>query len=143
MQAIFYTLAFMNSLFMTMIGTQVGYNVVEKPEDFTDLDDRPHVFAGMFLLFAFYPLQGFFNGLIYIRPDWVRWKRAHPDDSWLWALWYALHHQPTEQPTREQSSGSSVVSGNSTSPAASPVASNDLQVNKVSSKVRPDGTEAT
>ena len=32
------------------------------------------------------PLQGFLNGLVFIRPRYLRWRRASPTRSRLWAL---------------------------------------------------------
>jgi hypothetical protein len=51
-----------------------------------DLEDYPFFFVAEFLIWLLFPLQGFVNCLIYIRPRYQRWRNYFPEKSWLWSF---------------------------------------------------------
>ena len=42
---------------------------------------------------TFFPLQGFFNCIVYIRPKYLRSKSRNPDATFKRLLWLTLHHE--------------------------------------------------
>lgn len=85
-QAIWYTMAFLPPL-MTIILDAIVYAVYVTPEleQASDLQNSWVVIAAHFVSYLLFPLQGFLNGIVYVRPRLVRWKDAHPDKTWMWA----------------------------------------------------------
>ncbi|CAB9519836.1 unknown protein [Seminavis robusta] len=77
-QALCYTAAFLVSL----------------SSAFFALYDDPTVVWPLVILYILFPLQGFWNWMIYTRPRLVRWKDAHPDNSWFWAYRQVLSGKP-------------------------------------------------
>lgn len=41
----------------------------------------------------FFPLQGFFNCLVYLRPRYLRSRSRNPDASFRHLIWLTLHHE--------------------------------------------------
>lgn len=68
-QAICYTSAFLVSFLSALFA----------------LFEDPSLAWPLFLLYAFFPLQGVLNWGIYVRPRLLRWKDANPEKSWFWA----------------------------------------------------------
>ena len=98
-QSVLYCLAFLNSILWIVVTTVIGLTAPIKDQ----LNGYyPLKLAGAF----FYPLQGFFNFCIYLRPVYTRWKRAEPDKSWWWAFWKAAtsHDKPPRLPRRRSRS---------------------------------------
>jgi len=63
-------------------------------------------FALLVLMAIFFPLQGFFNALIYIRPRYLRCRSRNPGKSWRYLFYIALHrdgHPIHGTPTRGSS----------------------------------------
>uniref|UniRef100_A0A7S1D3Y8 G-protein coupled receptors family 1 profile domain-containing protein n=1 Tax=Cyclophora tenuis TaxID=216820 RepID=A0A7S1D3Y8_CYCTE len=57
-------------------------------------EDESSVFHLLILTSFFYPLQGFWNLLIYVRPRYMRWRRREPDLSRWFSFRQALHPNP-------------------------------------------------
>ena len=48
------------------------------------------------LMIIFYPIQGFFNAFVYVRPRACNWKTQFPEGSWTWAFYKAcISREPT------------------------------------------------
>eukprot|EP00541_Cyclophora_tenuis_P017615 CAMPEP_0116566576 /NCGR_PEP_ID=MMETSP0397-20121206/14536_1 /TAXON_ID=216820 /ORGANISM="Cyclophora tenuis, Strain ECT3854" /LENGTH=144 /DNA_ID=CAMNT_0004093487 /DNA_START=186 /DNA_END=620 /DNA_ORIENTATION=- len=76
-------------------------------------EDETSVFGLLICLQIFFPLQGFWNFLIYVRPRYLRWRRREPDMSRFWCLQQALNRHavlttssvaPSEFKSRHRSS---------------------------------------
>ena len=80
-QAALYTLAYMNGLLWGLI-----YRIVYDMVDVSGRDSEPAFFCLAVLAYCFFPLQGFWNSCIYIRPRYLNWRRRHPEGSRLWAM---------------------------------------------------------
>lgn len=68
-------------------------------------EDEARIFPILLLQGILWPLQGFFNLLIYIRPSYKRARADFPNESRLWAFRRALHGakiQPTDEPENQQ-----------------------------------------
>lgn len=85
-QALFYTLACFNSLFALMVA------YVEKEIFYTAAGWRnPWLFFFMTgYLNLMFPLQGFLNSLVYLRPRVVQWREKYPSRSLRWCCWQVL-----------------------------------------------------
>ena len=89
MQAVCYILAYLNGFIWIVFANIVEAHYMQSTTVlFTALESggTPLLYAAFWLLCFFFPLQGFFNALIYLRPRWIRWKDAYPTESWWWAL---------------------------------------------------------
>jgi hypothetical protein len=91
-QAVWYTLAYMVGLICVVLANVIEGIFLE--DSLEGLGDEPLYFAGIFMLWLFFPLQGFLNCLVYIRPRWVRWKAYYEGSSWWFAFRKALSLQP-------------------------------------------------
>jgi len=49
-------------------------------------EDEQSVYPLLLLAHFFFPLQGFWNLLIYLRPRYIRWRRREPEQSRIWCL---------------------------------------------------------
>lgn len=84
-QAISYTIVFLVPLFPVAFTSVLdAIYVTPELEQASDLQDKGAVVAAYFVTFALFPLQGFLNWIIYIRPRLVRWKVANPEKFWAW-----------------------------------------------------------
>ena len=54
-------------------------------------EDESDVLVLLLLGQLFYPFQGFWNCLIYVRPRYLRWRRRAPEQSRWWCFQQALH----------------------------------------------------
>jgi len=84
-QAIWYTFAFLIGVLVVVIETAVYRTYVYSLPDHSDLVGNAAIFALVFFVWLLYPLQGFYNQLIYVRPRFLQWRKAFPDQSWFWA----------------------------------------------------------
>jgi hypothetical protein len=97
-QAVRYAFAYMVGLICVIVANVIEGVFLE--DSLEVLGDEPLYFAAIFMLWMFFPLQGFFNCLIYIRPRWVRWKsyyegnESNESKSWWFAFRKALSLQP-------------------------------------------------
>lgn len=57
-------------------------------------EDESSVLHLLILTNFFFPLQGFWNLLIYVRPRYLRWRRRAPEESRWWSFKQALHPNP-------------------------------------------------
>ena len=57
-------------------------------------ESESSVFHILVLTSFFYPLQGFWNLLIYVRPRYMRWRRRSPEEGRWWAFRQAIHPNP-------------------------------------------------
>lgn len=68
-------------------------------------EDEAKIFPILLLQNILWPMQGFFNLLIYIRPSYKRARADFPNESRLWAFRRAMHGakiQPTDEPENQQ-----------------------------------------
>lgn len=84
-QATLYSLVFLNSTFVTVVG--IAVSILQ-----TKIRRIPMLRNGtLILLYIFMPSQGFLNMIIYMRPTVTRWKNRYPDLSWMGACRLALN----------------------------------------------------
>ena len=50
-------------------------------------------FILLVLMAIFFPLQGFFNCLVYLRPRYLRSRSRNPDATFRHLIWLTLHHE--------------------------------------------------
>ena len=96
-QALFYSLAFLNTIVPTFIGGLVRLSL-----EATDGSAETETIlfpAALFLFYTFLPLQGFVNCIIYLRPRLWWWKDANAERSWLWVLQQIIACEPLPPPT--------------------------------------------
>lgn len=96
LQAICYSLAFLNSfvaLIAAVIGKEVFYGRL-------GLRNQLLYFCAEIYVYAMFPLQGFLNWLVFIRPRLVQWKDAHPEKSYVWSLHRTLLGKSPPETTR-------------------------------------------
>ena len=84
-QAMLYAAAYLNGLVWVIVANVIEVISTTKLEDLSELGNRPIDFAVVLLGWTFFPLQGFFNWMIYIRPRLVRIKERNPIKSWYWS----------------------------------------------------------
>lgn len=88
-QAFWYTAAYLNAvLIFFFLPFAVQLDGTGRVQNTTGL------FALVTLLYFLFPLQGFLNCLVYLRPVLVRWKERSDDTTWLWALKKTLSGTP-------------------------------------------------
>lgn len=82
LQALFYALASFNSLFSVIV------TVIEKEIFYNSLGWRnTYIFFFMTgYLYLMFPLQGFLNSLVFMRPRVAQWREAHPEQSLVWCI---------------------------------------------------------
>ena len=51
-----------------------------------------------FFAFLLFPLQGFFNHVIHIRPRVLTFRRDYPEHCWLWQHWQAIWNPSAPRP---------------------------------------------
>ena len=77
-QAIVYSLAYLNSIFWPVMVAIVSSGALSRANG---------VWYAMDLMaWTFYPLQGFWNCLVYLRPTWVQWRKMYPSKSRIWVF---------------------------------------------------------
>ena len=95
MQAVWYTLAFLNGFLVLLIPSILSFSTKTKQANtgwFTAL---------LSIVYLLFPLEGFLNFLVYVRPDVARWRELNPTSSWPWAFRKALSGaSPSPQPAR-------------------------------------------
>jgi len=92
-QAIWYTVAFMNSMLAGFVFVLVSS--LATSSNTTALVDNYVVYCCVLLFFTIAPLQGFLNWLIYIRPRWHPWRDAYPEKSRWWTVRQIVAGKPT------------------------------------------------
>lgn len=85
MQAIWYTLVFLITGVSAVTLEVIKAIYLPEAEEASDLAGEGFIFAAALLTCMVFPIQGFLNFLIYIRPRLIRWKDSNPDKSWIWA----------------------------------------------------------
>ena len=93
-QAICYTLSVINLLFWFGLGSALEGHYWRQDEDAADMVQRLRTdngyFAFMLCMWFGFPLQGWYNWMIYLRPRLLRWKDSHPELSWYGAYQQVL-----------------------------------------------------
>ena len=117
-QACCYTAAALNSFFVTILGAgATAYFTAVDPYQGSTLQFRI-CYGIVVILYVLFPLQGFFNCLVYIRPSMTQWKQTHPRKSWRWALRKVVlcDLQPPSADSANGTCSSSPTSPNSPAP---------------------------
>lgn len=97
MQAVWYAVAYMVGLLVVVAANIVDTIYLDAnaaTSDLSRLGAEPLYFVMILLIWLLFPLQGFFNGMIYIRPRLVRWKHHYEDASWWFAFRMVLRNEP-------------------------------------------------
>lgn len=105
MQAILYTAAFLNGFVIVIVAWTLEEVTLRQDDPEQALADNPWYTLILFLCYLFFPLQGLFNFLIYVRLRLVRIKRRHPTKSWWWSY---RHLFASSQRQRHSNNNSSV-----------------------------------
>ena len=95
-QAIYYCIAFTNTVFFTLFLTIIVRVTSLKLGD-------PIMFLLQVVAFFFFPLQGFFNFFVYIRPRVARWKEIDNEITWWKALVLVVRDIPESRVQRQTS----------------------------------------
>lgn len=61
-----------------------------------DAQDEASIFGLLCLQAIFMPMQGFFNLLIYVRPNYLRLRNDYPNETKVWALRRSLYGASVE-----------------------------------------------
>ena len=80
-QSVLYTLAYLNG-FLWAFTTRIIFDTV----DVQGKEDQPKYYIFVLGAYLFFPLQGFWNSYIYIRPRILLWKTLHPKESATWII---------------------------------------------------------
>ena len=80
MQAVYYSLACINGIVVSVL-VELRFFIAPWGGDVLTLKDRPEVVLYLIPLFLLFPLQGFFNWIIYCRPVYVRLRGTYPNES--------------------------------------------------------------
>mmetsp|Transcript_17956 Transcript_17956/g.29009 ORF Transcript_17956/g.29009 Transcript_17956/m.29009 type:complete len:161 (+) Transcript_17956:63-545(+) len=99
-----------------------------------DADDSNKLFPLLLLQSIFLPAQGFFNVLIFIRPQYMRSRKDFPQESRWWCVRRALYGQVVK-PKRTRSM---VPTANANSVGGGNVASHELGLSR--ENIAPSGT---
>ena len=93
-QAVCYAGAYFVGLIVVLAANVVdSFYLKDGDDDLTSLGDSGIYFFVVMLLWLLFPLQGFLNMLVYIRPRLVRWKRHYEDASWWFAFQKVLSNE--------------------------------------------------
>lgn len=78
--------------FAAVVNTNVWMVMLFYIQDIFGRDDEDGIpyFLCMLGIASFWPLQGFFNWIIHVRPRVLHWKEARPEKSWFWAYQQVL-----------------------------------------------------
>jgi hypothetical protein len=99
-QAFFYTMGFMNAFLVPLLSTIIVFYITANRERIYTQNDSALPFLTMLAMYAFFPVQGFVNWIVYTRPILVRWKDCHQDRSWWWCYRQLLACRPTPSTDR-------------------------------------------
>ena len=85
-QAVFYCLAYVNVIVWPVIAG------ISRPLNHTgnayEFKSETWMLIRLFFMYTFFPLQGFLNAIIFVRPDVLRWRKLHPEQNSLGrAIW--------------------------------------------------------
>ena len=108
-QAVLYSLAYFNVFFWPFT-SKLQHEVFQGLP--SDRQQEPVWFVLLLLTWFFYPMQGFLNFIIFIRPDISRWRNLHPQESLLWILHQAVVR--AREPSRLSSSEYAVSASDTT-----------------------------
>ena len=84
-QAILYFFSFFIGFAAVIITTIVNQIVTTDIDDVKELSGKPGLTLSVILVAVFFPLNGFLNMLVWMRPRIVQWRETHSDRSWFWA----------------------------------------------------------
>lgn len=101
-QAICYEGAFLLS-FVSLLAPLLLSIMGDFADPTYDVVPNAVVQAALLLVFLAFPLQGFLNWMVFVRPMLVRWRDAHPDKSWWWAYCQILLGRSTPTTLRTSS----------------------------------------
>jgi hypothetical protein len=80
-QAVLYMLAYLNGILWALV-TRIVFDTIEVQGK----DHEPGFYTLAVLSYIFFPLQGFWNSYIYIRPRYLTWLKVNPEGTRLWAV---------------------------------------------------------
>lgn len=102
-QAVWYTAAFLNCFLVNLIASLMALYYTSTAEGLHKLSQSPKLVSStLILLHIFYPIQGFLNWIIFVRPTLIRWKDAYPYHTWSWAYAQILAGRPTPTTRRTE-----------------------------------------
>ena len=119
-QALCYTAAYLNGTIWPPI-----VKIILDASNADGNQGEPINFLLVTAVSVFFPLQGFLNCLIYVRPDYLRWRKWNPDRSRCWAM---LHAVVTNEEPRNLAAVCS--SGRNTNPIARDLSQDDPEQTK-------------
>lgn len=96
-QCVLYTAAYFNTLFWNALFQVIANSM-------GNLEGRigePLLYSMLLVTYAFFPIQGLFNAMIFLTPTYRKWRKAlGHESSWWLVLRKAISNQPV--PTRAQ-----------------------------------------
>jgi len=100
-QALFYTGAYVNGTLWPVVT-----KIVLEATNSQGKSGEPALFFVVLAAALFFPLQGFFNCLVYVRPNFIRWRKLNLQSSRLWAFRQALSiREPRRMDSTRMGSG--------------------------------------
>lgn len=106
-QAVWYSAAYLVGVVCVVAANIMDVYLDDDSESLLVLGDKSLYYFVVFMIWLLFPLQGFFNAIIYIRPRLVRWKFHFEDCSWLFAFTMVLSMEDPPrwgEPTESRSS---------------------------------------
>jgi hypothetical protein len=83
-RSILYTAAFMNTFLVNLIGCLVTGQFQQ--DLYAGHDSPPVVFVTLLIMYGGFPIQGFWNSLVFFQPTVARWRASAPSQSLWWAI---------------------------------------------------------
>lgn len=82
MQAVLYSLVYLNSFIWPFLIFAINESV-----DTQEREGEPGLFTLQLLAWILFPLQGGFNCIVYLNPQWRRWRAIHPNAGKMSTAW--------------------------------------------------------
>lgn len=96
-QCVLYTAAYFNTLFWNALFQVIANSMGNLEGKIGD----PLLYGMLLVTYAFFPIQGLFNAIIFLTPRYRKWRHAlGPESSWWMVLKNSVSNQPV--PTRAQ-----------------------------------------
>ena len=82
MQAVLYSLVYLNSFIWPFLVFAINESV-----DTQGREGEPGLFTLQLLAWILFPLRGGFNCIVYLNPQWRRWRAIHPSAGKMTTAW--------------------------------------------------------
>ncbi|KAL7555822.1 hypothetical protein ACA910_012402 [Epithemia clementina (nom. ined.)] len=90
MQAVCYFLAFFIGFISVLVTVVLNEVYSAGIQDISELSGKPGLAAAFIVQYFVFPLNGFLNMIVWLRPRILRWKERYPEKSWFWVYRHVL-----------------------------------------------------